>query len=823
METRRQRIAVLSRSFCAQSGGAERYAVATAAELARAHEVHVFAQRADQPLPPGVQWHRVSQPCEKPRWINQLWFAIVTWWLTRRGFDRVISHELSWHGDVQVVHVLPVWHTLFHQRQGLRLALKCLQVLTSPRLVCYLLLESLRYRDTRGRQVVVTSPSLRPVMERCFARARRCLRVVPPGVERLHGLATPSDQRDARARLGLAQGAFVLLFVGNDMRKKNLPTLLQAMEHLPAQVHLAVVGQGEHDADMRRQAALLGERVRFLGAMADVADAYRAADALVHPTLEDVYGMVVLEAISHGLPVVVSAAQYCGISAELQPGKAVQVLEDPRDANALAAAVRALLAQWPAVSPASEAPAQHDRGTHAVRLWSDVAQLLAPPRQRWLLLAHCFNMDGRAASQTITDKIPHLRAAGIELVVLSGVSGRKDAALEHYQVWPALAAGIRFELRHVLRQHLPHAALYRAAMVLLSLPLLPFMLLEKLLCPIESSWSWRFSAARKGRRLLRQRRFDLIYSTGGAFAAHWAARDLQKSSGLRWLAEVHDPLVMPGHTPTTAQEKAQARVERVICQHADVAIWFTEQAVASARQRNPALGERGHCMLPGVDNPFGAGLPPYQPGDKMVVGHFGSLSPTRNLTPFLRALEELVCSHPEWADKIELQVTGGPLDPVSAQYLAQSPVQGMVRHLGRIETDPQTGESGRSQILRRMRSCDVLLLLHGEEPICAEYIPSKMYEYLWMQRPILATVHGNAQMAEILRGAGHRVVDGMGDNPAWGLKPLLSAWQGSGLVDLEQPSPHTTQAAVAALLEWVGRTQAVKARAEDWESKMMEA
>ena len=38
--------------------------------------------------------------------------------------------------------------------------------------------------------------------------------------------------------------------------------------------------------------------------------------------------------------------------------------------------------------------------------------------KRWLILSHGFNMDGRAASQTITDKIPHLLGAGIQLHVL---------------------------------------------------------------------------------------------------------------------------------------------------------------------------------------------------------------------------------------------------------------------------------------------------------------------------------------------------------------------------------------------------------------------
>ncbi len=276
-------------------------------------------------------------------------------------------------------------------------------------------------------------------------------------------------------------------------------------------------------------------------------------------------------------------------------------------------------------------------------------------KQRWLVLSHAFNMDGRAASQTITDKLPYLEAAGIELVVLSGVSGRHDEHYEHYQLWPAGPAGIRFELRHVLRKHLAAPAIYRIAMLLLSLPLLPFMLLEKLLRPVESSWSWWISAYLKGRVLARQRKFDLIYSTGGAFAAHLAASALKRSLGVRWLAEVHDPLVMPGREPHSAQECLQAEVERMICTDADIAIWFTDQALASAKRRNPQLCERGKAVLPGIDAPFKS-LPPHGRGDKMLIGHFGSLSATRNLTPVIAAIEQLAQQAPHVVDRLELHV-----------------------------------------------------------------------------------------------------------------------------------------------------------------------
>jgi hypothetical protein len=110
-----------------------------------------------------------------------------------------------------------------------------------------------------------------------------------------------------------------------------------------------------------------------------------------------------------------------------------------------------------------------------------------------------------------------------------------------------------------------------------------------------------------------------------------------------------------------------------------------------------------------------------------------------------------------------------------------------------------------------MRSADVLMLLHGEEPICEEYIPSKLYEYLWMQRPILAMVHCNPQMAALVReqgyvailtrnGADHRAT---GLEMAWALEQLFDCWQANILADNERPSAYTTDAAVLQMLTFV--------------------
>lgn len=340
----RLRIAVLNRVFESTGGGAERYAIALVEQLSQRHEVHVFAQQIKHDAP-GVTYHRVAMPLRKPRWINQLWYAWATWRATRSGFDIVHSHENTWHGQVQTVHVLPVRYNLFHGRTGLKRALRWVKVISSPRLLAYLWLERMRFAPQSGRQVVVTSASLQGTMATTYPGSVAATSVITPGVH-LPDVVGDMEKHAARQQLSLPAASRCLLFVGNDYKKKGLDALLQAMTRLPSDVTLAVVGNVAHIAAYKTQAdtAGIGKRVFFLGALPDVMSAYRAADVLVHPTLEDTFAMVVLEAMAHGLPVVVSSVAYCGISGLLSHGVNALLLEDPRNVGQLARTLNELLA-----------------------------------------------------------------------------------------------------------------------------------------------------------------------------------------------------------------------------------------------------------------------------------------------------------------------------------------------------------------------------------------------------------------------------------------------------------------------------------------------
>ena len=74
-------------------------------------------------------------------------------------------------------------------------------------------------------------------------------------------------------------------------------------------------------------------------------------------------------------------------------------------------------------------------------------------KKDWLILAHCYNMDGRAASQTITDRIPFLTDLGVTPIVMSAPTGKKESKFPHYQMFSPAPSGLKFELRHVIKNH----------------------------------------------------------------------------------------------------------------------------------------------------------------------------------------------------------------------------------------------------------------------------------------------------------------------------------------------------------------------------------
>jgi glycosyltransferase involved in cell wall biosynthesis len=133
---------------------------------------------------------------------------------------------------------------------------------------------------------------------------QRPVSLVPLGIER-----PPPVVSASRAEFGIPESAFLLITIGRAVARKantQLPRVLAASG--ASALHLLVVGDGPELPAMRRVAEELGvaDRIRFLGHVTDERKrrALAVSDAFVSTSQHEGFGLVFLEAMASGLPVV---------------------------------------------------------------------------------------------------------------------------------------------------------------------------------------------------------------------------------------------------------------------------------------------------------------------------------------------------------------------------------------------------------------------------------------------------------------------------------------------------------------------------------------
>ena len=168
------------------------------------------------------------------------------------------------------------------------------------------------------------------------------IEVIPTGLPAERYL--PGNGARFRSSFGIAADRPLLLYVGRVAHEKNIEFLLHAfvaLRHLRPGAMLVIAGEGPAQEHLRGVVARLGiaQDVQFIGYLdreRGLADCYAAADVFVFASRTETQGLVLLEAMAQGRPVVSTA--HLGTASVLQPGCGARVAPEKPDVFAQAIA-----------------------------------------------------------------------------------------------------------------------------------------------------------------------------------------------------------------------------------------------------------------------------------------------------------------------------------------------------------------------------------------------------------------------------------------------------------------------------------------------------
>jgi UDP-glucose:(heptosyl)LPS alpha-1,3-glucosyltransferase len=286
-------------------GGAENMAFQLCERLSEIFDIHVFARKWDQ-CPSLVTFHKVPM-IHFPRWLQPLSFAgFVQQKISGRAFDLVHSHERIFRMDLMTFHGIPhrTWIRDMRQKSmsGFDMA------------TCWA--EKKGIENPALKMILPVSNLVKKELFKSYAIAEDRVSVMHPGVSiaRFSRLNARSCRERIRAHHGLSASDVVICFVGMNFEIKRLDLTLQAIAGMkrdgffPALPRLLVVGKGNAGPYLKMAQDLgIRDQIVFAGVTDEVEAYYLASEIFVMPSRMDTFGLVVLEAMAAGLPVVISA------------------------------------------------------------------------------------------------------------------------------------------------------------------------------------------------------------------------------------------------------------------------------------------------------------------------------------------------------------------------------------------------------------------------------------------------------------------------------------------------------------------------------------
>ena len=290
--------------------------------------------------------------------------------------------------------------------------------------------------------------------------------------------------------------------------------------------------------------------------------------------------------------------------------------------------------------------------------------------------------------------------------------------------------------------------------------------------------SWLPFGVAQGIKVIRQWPIRSLYSTSPSPTAHLIAGCLKKVTGLPWIADFRDPWIEKDlyPIPGSLRFRVESFLEQWVIRNADYLTVTTPRLRDEFLERYPdLLPDKIKVIFNGFDESDFQFVESVRRTDYFEIIHAGLVTEDfRDPFPLLKVLSTLIKSHQIPKDKTRMTFLGG------GEYIRSQRFNHNIKKLGLEDIVHVEGRVPNTEALKRMGQAASLLLLQASDDTKA-LIPAKAFEYLRMNKPILA-ITGEGATADLLCEMGECYVAGPQDERilTQAVQTMYSQWsQGS--------------------------------------------
>ncbi|MEQ8685216.1 MAG: glycosyltransferase [Imperialibacter sp.] len=255
--------------------------------------------------------------------------------------------------------------------------------------------------------------------------------------------------------------------------------------------------------------------------------------------------------------------------------------------------------------------------------------------------------------------------------------------------------------------------------------------------------------------MIKSNNIDLVITTGPPHSMHLIGMNLQKKTGVKWVADFRDPWsqwdILDKLGVKGWARKRHSFLEQKVIKNCDLLITVSNAWAADFSR----LGATKTFVLTnGYDEHSLESEKPTVPGGKFRLAHIGMLNEMRNPLVLWEVLSELCVENREFAAGLEIYLAGILSDQVITS------IETFPELKGKLVVD---GYLSHGSARRAMKTSTVQLLVMNDSGNAKGHIPGKFFEYLEAKRPILAIGDSSGDVAKIIEDTGAGACLGFND------------------------------------------------------------